>query len=546
MDDILENVVKDITTITELSEKLGESTKELYNLSKYMKNVEKSAPTNTVFANYGIVSHFAANLKQIAEAGGHSELYRFINRVGKKYQDALDATSKKLRHICMREIFAENALNILNLSTFRENLIEYSTAMRKAPETIDLYISIIQEVQISLDDYINTKPPNYKIIREADFILQDIIDKDKNYFMGNTHIKHIKNMISLNNFCFIPTTSAMPIGALVESTTERPLKKQITMKELKNYAAANSYVFILLWHVANSTVAYNLQNLFKRAVNASNKYGINKDLIDKTNTIDLRGDAKWQFDYDIVGNYDIPASRSKKDASDASYLMNTYFVYETIDGRLWRNLEPWPYPRKAGLPYYRVRNLLDYLTRGLDSRINNYQNAAIQKSLPNMFLPRQMPMEDINLKSQSVVDNVSIIRAILYDLVTLFNKTSSNGKKIKKNDDLLKIINDMRIDHAISTRLISMYKKSVTLTDAAFPISEIIVTYINDLKKTARAIIREMNNYNDRSPLKDFEGAAPQRYYEDMIRLSLEYVISSKANIYQNMQYKAFMLEFGL
>jgi hypothetical protein len=340
-------------------------------------------------------------------------------------------------------------------------------------------------------------------------------------------------MVPLNNFCFIPTTQAMPISELISTTLEKPPKKPIGIKDIKGFASENSYVYILLWHVANSAVFYNLRNLFKRSVNFSNKYGINEELIEKTNTIELKGDSKWCYDYEIIGDYAEPA-------------LHTYFVYETIDGRLWRNMEPWPYPHKNGLPYYRVRNLIKYLTKGLDSRINNYHKAAIEKALPNMFLSRQMPIENIELKAQDIVDNISIIRNVLYDLVSLFNKISGNGKKIKKSEDVRKMINDPRTEYLISTRLIAMYKKSAINSESSFPISELIITYLNDLKKTTRHILREMNNYSDRNTLINFEGAAPQRYYEDMIKTALEYVISSKSNIYQNMQYKSFMLDFAL
>jgi hypothetical protein len=542
MDTILESVVQDIISITDLSEKLGESTKELYDLRKYMKNLEKDIPKNTIFANYGIVFYFANSLEKIAESGGHSELYRFISRVSKKYRDSLETAAKKLRVDCIREIFAENALNILNISTFRDNLKEYSTALRNTPETIDLYISIMQEVQIALDDYINTKPSNYKIIREAEFILHEIIDQEKNYFIGNTRIKYIKNMVPLNNFRFIPTSEPMSMSALIENTTKNKAGKPITIRELKNYALRNSYVFILLWHVSNSTVSYNLHNLFKKSINLSNKYGINEELIEKTNTIKQYENSKWKYGYDIIGDLDI------KEYKD-DYINRTlcsYYVYETIDGKLWRNLEPWPYPKKIGLSYYHVKNLLDYLIKGIDSRINNYHNASIRKSLPNMFLARQMPMENITLKSQEMVDNIIIIRELMYDMISLFNRLSINGKRIKKNEDMRKIINDPKVENTISNKLISIYKKNNMSIESNFSISEILVTYMNDLKKTTKSIIKEMNNHNDRTPLTIFLDMSVQKYYEEMIRISLEYVISSKANIYQNLQYKAFILDFGL
>jgi len=90
-----------------------------------------------------------------------------------------------------------------------------------------------------------------------------------------------------------------------------------------------------------------------------------------------------------------------------------------------------------------------------------------------------------------------------------------------------------------------MYKTHIKIQTDKFPFSEIFITYLAELKKISSRFIRELHDNYNREPLTDFKNSYLIREkFENILKKSLEYIITNKSNIYQMISYKNLLLNF--
>jgi hypothetical protein len=90
-----------------------------------------------------------------------------------------------------------------------------------------------------------------------------------------------------------------------------------------------------------------------------------------------------------------------------------------------------------------------------------------------------------------------------------------------------------------------MYQSYIKNEIDKFPFSEIFITYLAELKKIASMFIREVHDNYNRDPLTNFSYSYEIREkFENMLKKSLEYIITNKSNIYQIISYKNLLLNF--
>ncbi len=428
------------------------------------------------------------------------------------------------------------------MATSNDNKLEnLQIEFRKNKNTVSLYSSAIQKI-------LDTDPVDGK--KTDVFSINAMIESDKTFFMEGT----TKNTLSrkyrklhntnppMKTFGFIPVTESMPIDKLAHLMINKQTSGKIN---LAKYAVANNVCFIKLNHVVFEPVEYDIRKVVipeeAKLFQQPSEYGITEKTIEQYRTVNQLPENKWNFGYEIIGKT----------------TANLFYVMETIDGVKYRALAPWMKAQGLGLPFFRVKSLLNYIQGDNNpDRVSNYHQATINKAIPNMFIPRKLDMENIDYSSQDV--NITLIQNEVYVNLTNTIKTiiqKEYKKGIRSGYDVNKILHDPRIKESVHSSMLNMFNIGSNVTKyefsaGAFPFHEILSAYVVDLQQMCDRFMREVHDGYNRNPLsaevfEQKDNSDVIKKIDSIILAVVHMLITTNDNIYAYMNYKYMILNFS-
>ena len=461
---------------------------------------------------------------------------------------------KKPISIDLVEFFIDliwNTIKNLNPTDSKNSISYINSLFRKYPQSIILYSSILQNL---LDKFIVEKDKKYRYV--SHYIL-DILELDKAFVLQDKFEKSAKKEKSIKGpkNPFIRSMGLAPIDEfelidiLFKDIVKIDSKKQYS-DIFNNIVKKTGKSIILLQKITPNPISHIIWNLteFNKSKNlgidSSTDCGITENLIIRMNTIKiLKSKNKWNFSgYKIYGSTD----------------NESFYILETLNNISYRFLCPWTKCADIHTPRHKVISLLKYL--GIESsdrmsdRISQYQNLHMN-SLNKVYLKTYTNIDDIVNKSHIKTPIQTIKHQILVNIIKLIRK------HIKKIDDPInqieliiykKEIFDIFIDKIIE--LYNLYEDPLQ-NDNRLKIkkSEILSTYfvnINKIKQLFRKEIHKVFIEKKRTNLEEIKNLRSTEsvivYIENLIKTSIDNIMTHKSNLYQEMYLKSSMMRIGL
>jgi hypothetical protein len=383
--------------------------------------------------------------------------------------------------------------------------------------------------EINLEDNKNDETNNKQL---GNRLKENKINKNK---INKNKINKNNNPF-MNSFSFIPNSNFYPLNKLVKLIFK--LDKIAEKINLENFSKLHNCCFIVINKITPNPIEYNINNLTNKKLIEPITYGITNKFLEKTKTINPLINNSWNFSYEIY-----PNSILNENEDQLSLLK--FYVIETLDGQTYRCMTKFINENIYNTNYNSIISLLNHIKTINNNLIyptlkNYYQNIHIQKSISNMFLRKKLPLEP--MEQESKIDS-GLIRNILFiNLCKIFDEFNS---KIQNSDDINNIIHSDEINNEFIRSIIDLYKTYIKKETDTFPFSEIFITYLSELKKIASMFIRELHDNYNRDPLTNFTNKNMIREkFENILKLSLEYIITDKSNIYQIISYKNLLLNY--
>ena len=451
--------------------------------------------------------------------------------------------------------------------------------------TVALYTAIMQDL---IDYFYTDGKKESKLIM---FYIIDLIEYDKDAFLSNVVNKfksnvnaviHLENP-ALKRFGLIPVTDSMNLSKLVSLITNN----QSNSVNMKKYAKEHNACFIIMHHVVYTPIEYNLRTLIDKNIAKDliqpDEYGVTNKTVSRYTTIQVVGGPdnmdsnklkkscdkncdkncdkkekkskevssfkKWDYSFEIIGNYE-------------NKLVDTFFVLETLDNENYRCLAPWLVAKNLGIPRFRVKALIQYLTNAnKPDRVIGYHSAVMKKATSCMFIKRAMSIDAMEEQSrlidtQLIKNNIHMnIRLTLEEMI---KSQYANGKKILSDTDINNIIHSDEIRYTFINVVLQSYRIGVNSTDVQsydggdFPFSELIATFLSDLQDIVRQFMKTLHDGYNREPLNtsvfklpiDDKLNAIEKKFEDVVIKTLSTIINDKDNLYSGLNYKYLLLNF--
>jgi hypothetical protein len=448
-------------------------------------------------------------------------------------KDNQDKTNNKEDYFALDE-------NLLN------SIIEIREYFIQNTNIIDLYIIIMITLNNELKKIL-IKNKNWDIkysCKKNIHKISEMIEQDKLLVLKeNTNLeKKIPSKINkiynknppIKNFGFIPSTNLFSMSELIKIIFK--LENLSAKIDLETFSKLHNCGFIIINKITPNPIEYNIKKLTDKNLFEPTTYGITSKFLNKTNTINQLDNTKWNFSYEIY-----PKSILNENENIIAALK--FYVIETLDGINYRCMTKTMVADQYKLAYINVKNLLNHIKNNnliYPTRIDYYQNIIINKSIPNMFLLKKLPLEPI--EQESKVDSGLIRNTLFINLCKIFDQLKN---KIKNNNDFNDVIHNDAISNEFVRSIIELYQSYIKSEIDKFPFSEIFITYLAELKKIASMFIRELHDNYNRDPLTNFSYSHEIREkFENMLKKSLEYIITNKSNIYQIISYKNLLLNF--
>ena len=461
----------------------------------------------------------------LAELDKLEEKIKFMHYLTNTVVDYINKSSNKVDDILLLQ------------SLFRENIQIYS-----------LYSNILQQI-ISNTESSTTSSTSSTSNNISDYILE-IVEADKNFILKD-HFKsiykndnmHIYNP-QLKKFGLIPATECLPLDKLIDLVCNIKLNDQLDLSKNPNVG------FIIMRHVTNNPIEYNLQKFIVKKQNSSgdfSKYGVNIPLIDRLTIINKlkENNKKVEFKYEIV---------NKK--------ANKIYVLETLDNVTYRcltNMININYDANSIKIFHitdkTVKNIINYIENGCkQTRISNYQNIVIKDASKNMFLNKKLEME--SFESNKFVTPLNIIKLEIFNKIQKY--VVETYPEIINQDLINQIIHDKNITEILEDNIIKLYPTVVSDTDIKelkagdFKFSEIYSSFITELQQIKVRFEKELHDGYNRSPLpnkifvkleKNTHVIIEKKILQ-VIQDALDLIMKNKDDIYSSMHYKYLLLNF--
>lgn len=428
--------------------------------------------------------------------------------------------------------------------------------LKKYPNTISLYAHIMQD----LIDYYSE---NAKEDKKKVFILLDQIEKDKSWLLNlktENLFQHKKKLIhqsyNFRTFGFVPITEFMTFTNAMEEIFDVSNLKYNSKNALsgifKKLAQSQKCNIIVLYRITPNPIQYNTWKLTdwstaKEYLNeGETTSGIDKKMIERYETIKyISENSKNRFKL----TYEIYKNNSKD-----------YVILETYDSEKFRGLLPWIRKTKSyKLPYFRVKNFLDYLENTKRSRISNYNKLLEKDTLKdgNMFFKYSIDQTffDKLTEYSQIVESSKIRFELFTELKRVINDiikkeyrgfAKLNAVKIGEilhHGDLLDTFGEIIVEQYYE------YEKVHTIIEkkSNFPSSEILCTYLSQLDIIVRQFGRELHDLHRKSkPEPDMDKFQIEQYLDNILKEAINNTISDKKNIYQAILFKDNILNVGM
>ena len=424
-----------------------------------------------------------------------------------------------------------------------EAALHMQKVFRRKPGVIRLYARIMQDLVDTL--FGESKPLMNKVL--------ELIEDDKDYYLIENEKHTSKKNIHVTNppietFDLIPVTKLMPMAKLMSIVIPKQTNGKISMEK---HANANSIGFIVMHRVVYHPVEYSARELIKptdKSLSQPTEYGVTQKTIDKFNNIkQITEESKWDFSSKIVGD---------------TNKMKAYYIIETLDGANYRALAPWFESNIYSVPAHKLKALIQYITgHNQPTRISSYQRLKSQQAISNMFLPKKLDLEV--LSDMSIHIDMQQIQNALYENVMAVVRRNINAKyggglTIENNTHMNEIIHDPDIREQFYQTILKKYNIGTSLTKAQkysagdFPFSELLATYIKELRYITNRFMKELHNGYNRDLLNDTVFKEPKKEMkrtildkvEEVIEKAILITVHYKNNIYSDMTYKFYLLNY--
>jgi hypothetical protein len=456
----------------------------------------------------------------------------------------------------------------MNLKNSNQN----ADLIKEYPFAISLFAYIMQktlDANPSQSDKISIIVENVKdYILTTDFVKRTSKSSAKSkkppskLYSQNPHIK------TFGLTPYGPAKSLSDLSGDIFPSSGKPDK--LSVSKLSAMAKSKNVCIVMMNRVTRKPIEFSLWKLmdwkyakpFLQGAFADG--GINKTIVDRFETIYFTQDnsttikpLKWNFEIAYYGDLDKSSEFIVlENMGSGLYRLLTLYIDSTsnyngggkLDTKIPRDKIP------EFIEYVRAKGVINGETRS--SKYHRIQEREIMK---NIFLPIKFNIEGINLGSQ-IVDSKFLRNELYIRLVKrchgIIEKEYKNAEKIKTHKDLGQIIHDKELSDIFNSIIVEQYdlytfKKKENVSNFAF--SETLKTFLSQLHLLNRDFIRNMhdNFVATRIDNKIFEDNRTKNIFarklcEDIIKTTLEKMISNESNIYQGLIYKTSLLKLSV
>lgn len=440
--------------------------------------------------------------------------------------------------------------------------------VKQYPFAISLFAYIMQK---NLDACVELSDAIAEMVEDVkDYILLINTKSSKStatvskLYIQNPHIK---------TFGLTPHGSAKQLSELSKEIFPN-MSEKLSVSKFNSITKSKNVCIVVLNRIIRKPIEFSLWNLmdwkYAKEFLQGNVVGIgiNKQDIGRFNTIyftqaekkSSQKDEKWNFGISHYG-----------DLSSEQFI-----VMENIGGGLFRLLALYTdrdvFKHVSGggvlatkIQRSKIPEFVDYIkNKGVidaETRIAIYHKIQETQVLKNIFLPIKFNVDGINLNSQ-IVDS-KFLRNTLYMRLTercniLIEKDYKNAEKIKTHKDLGQIVHDKELSNIFNSILVEQYdiytfKNKENVSN--FPFSETLKTFLSQLYMLNRDFVRHMHDNFIATHIDDkiFDSESTRnknifvrKLCEDVIKTTLDKLISNESNVYQGLIYKTNMLKLSV
>ena len=456
---------------------------------------------------------------------------QFTEALAKIILDQCEGTNLDDKIEELRESYGTDSVEL-----YVEVISSLIAGLRTAGTALSKTTKLVPEERAALSKTTKLVPEERAAALSLD--LRELLNADKDDALGAAVIKKkepksakLKHNPSLSRFGLIPVTEPMNLKELVCTALRKDVRGSITTKNLEALAKSNKAVFIIQNKITHTPIEYDITKLFQSEYEQPSAFGLTSKFLNKMNTIQVLPKAKWNFSIDVYGR-----------ASDKDIV--NYYAFSTIDGQRYCGLAAKFGAQNLALSYSKVRSML---SAGVSMRPQNYHAVCAKIAAPHMFLAHKMPIDAAREESRTI-DSGLIRNEIYEELIKFYN---SNAKKIKSEDDFVIFFQNEKIEEIFVKTLLQLYAMLqgddfAYEQKAEFQPSELIISYITELRTISQRFVRELQQGYERDPLKGEPSADEKRKkFEELVKASLEHSISLKSNIYQSLSFKNMLLSYN-
>lgn len=479
-----------------------------------------------------------------------NDLRVVYNKYMKKNEDLNVQIIENIAQL-MLMVFKKEHINMNDDSVVLSSLQFIQSLFRQNAQTVSMYANFMQSIidyAHSEKHHVLTSKIMMLIEDDKSFILQGNVSRArKSQSRKNIHVTNPP----YKTFGLIPNTDLTTMDKIIGYILKQPFSGKISLPSI---AKKESCCFILMTRMTYKPMEYNIRALIDKTASEGliqePEYGITQKTISRFSVIKQPKNQldKWEYKYQIVGNW-------------RSLDTKAFYVIETIDKKLFRLLVPWVGGHSYAIPREKIHNLLVYITDdNKPDRAENYHAICQKQAVGNMFMRRAMST-DIMEENSKEVDTQIMRNNLMLKLTQVIedniNKNYKKGAGIIDNTNINDIIHDSDIRDTFQTVILSMYKVGTKITQAqeysagTFPFSELLASYVNELKYITQRFMKELHDAYNRNPLKEeFKLPAEKRLQlikeklNDVLNKTITLIISDKQNIYTVLNYKYLLLNF--
>jgi len=414
----------------------------------------------------------------------------------------------------------------------------------KYRNSISLYAYVSQMV-------LDTLFKGEKHQRKDAFKIMAILEADKNFELSQGQLEKTytgkEHNPPVQSFGLIPKTSFKPLNEIIQIAFNQSVSGSPKESVFEEIGKTNNLTIIVHKKITQRPTEYSLTKLFEKS-SEKHTTGIKDELLKKFTTINSNKKyATYKFQIDVYGEpLDSPSQ---------------FITIETVNTNRYRILSPWV-SFSFLVNKHDASDYIGYVKNKVikkPTRSENYNNIMISKMVDNMFLERSVNVKKMSVESQ--VNEIKFLRNAVYTsllrhYVDVMDKDYDNGKNIKSNKDLIKIINDDKVKDLFQEILVKNYyaflKKNNFLEDnTSFVFTEVLSTFLATLQIITRGFIREIYSNSEKfePPESLYKKSYPVMYaeirdvFDKVLKTSLTKTMDDKSNIYQSLMYKTMIID---